>query len=143
MSSVAGKKAPLCKAQNLFEHLKSQSPSVLEQLYGHPATCLAIFRDLPELAKHYIMRLLFVESAVPQAVVASWVNKQSARYVVFSFEMFICKQMSISIDSEHDKAVDALNSLKIWAETPMPGGLPGWLIVKTFRLNLKIALLGG
>lgn len=30
------------------------------------------FRELPELARQYVIRILFVEQPVPQAVVASW-----------------------------------------------------------------------
>lgn len=34
-----------------------------------------IFRELHEIAKHYVLRILFVEQAVPQAVVSSWVSQ--------------------------------------------------------------------
>ena len=30
------------------------------------------FRELPELAKHYIMRLLFVDQPISQAVIGLW-----------------------------------------------------------------------
>ncbi|KAI1290376.1 General transcription factor IIH subunit 4 [Halotydeus destructor] len=123
MNSLLSKRSALCKTPNLQDYFKQLSPAVLEKLYTHPATCLAIFRDLTELAKHYVMRLLFVESSVPHAVVASWVNKLA--------------------QSDHEEAVRSLNSLKIWSENPMPGGLPGWLLKETFRKNLKVALLGG
>ena len=35
-----------------------------------------MFRELPGLAKQFIMRLLHVQQAVPQAVVSSWVTHQ-------------------------------------------------------------------
>lgn len=62
------------KIRTLLEYLSSLSSSTLDKLYSHPASCLAVFRDLPPLAKHYIKRLLFVEQPIPQAVVASWVK---------------------------------------------------------------------
>lgn len=139
MSALAQKKLTLARAQNLCDYMRSMSPAVLEKLYAHPATCLAVFRDLPDMAKHYIMRLLFVLSAVPQATVSSWATKQAARYfrkVVFT------SLLNNDYFSEHENAVEALNSLKIWAQTPMPGGLPGWLIADVFRKSLKVALLG-
>lgn len=40
------------------------------------------FRELPELARHFVIRLLFVEQPVPQAVVTSWVSQTFAKYVL-------------------------------------------------------------
>lgn len=36
-------------------------------------------RELPAIAKHYVIRLLFVEQPVPQAVIASWVSQAYAK----------------------------------------------------------------
>nr|CAG4640791.1 EOG090X04KD [Eulimnadia texana] len=66
------------KCKDLHGYLQSLSPNVLDRLYNRPATCLAVFRELPELAKHYVMRMLFLEQAVPQAVVGSWVSPPHA-----------------------------------------------------------------
>ena len=35
-----------------------------------------MFRELPALAKQLIVRLLYIEQAIPQAVVSSWVSHQ-------------------------------------------------------------------
>lgn len=36
--------------------------------------CLShFFRELPHEAKHFVIRLLFVEQPVPQAVISSWI----------------------------------------------------------------------
>ncbi|XP_050190563.1 general transcription factor IIH subunit 4-like [Myiozetetes cayanensis] len=51
-------------------------PPVLDRLYGHPATCLAVFRELPGLAQAGVMRMLFLEQPLPQAAVALWVKKE-------------------------------------------------------------------
>ena len=34
-------------------------------------------------------------------------------------------------------------SLRIWHESPIPGGLPGWKLNSTFKENLRVAILGG
>ena len=85
------------ECKNLHDYLKTLPSEVLDQLYNHPATCLAVFRftsvqyfvivttffvlfrELPGLAKQFIMRLLHVQQAVPQAVVSSWVTHQYAQ----------------------------------------------------------------
>lgn len=73
MMSLTTSNALKCK--DLHAYLKALSPATLDKLYTHPATCLAVFRELPIISRHYIIRLLFVEQPVPQAVVSSW-NEQ-------------------------------------------------------------------
>ncbi|CAH2089085.1 unnamed protein product [Euphydryas editha] len=115
--------SPTLQCKDLHEYLKSRSPQFLETLYNYPTICLAVYRELPELARHFVIRLLFVEQPVPQAVVASWVTQTHAK--------------------EQSKACEALSELSVWQEAPIPGGLPGWLLSQSFKKNLKIALLGG
>nr|CAG4644721.1 EOG090X04KD [Leptodora kindtii] len=110
-----------CK--DLHSYLKTLKPGILDRLYNHPATCLAVFRELPELARHYVMRILFVDQAVPQAIIGSWVSPNNIK--------------------EHSVIVQLLTELRVWQAVAMPGGLPGWLLTPTFRRNLKGALLGG
>jgi transcription initiation factor TFIIH subunit 4 len=64
----------LLECSTLISYLKSLSKDVLTELYDHPATCLAVFRELPILAQQFVMRLLYVEQPVPKAVIISWVN---------------------------------------------------------------------
>ena len=47
------------------------------------------------------------------------------------------------IHSEHRQATKILSELRVWQEQGMAGGLPGWILNRTFRQNLKVALLGG
>lgn len=115
--------SPTLQCKDLHEYLKSRSPQFLETLYNYPTICLAVYRELPELARHFVIRLLFVEQPVPQAVVASWVTQTHAK--------------------EQSKACEALSELSVWQEAPIPGGLPGWLLSQSFKKNLKVALLGG
>lgn len=57
---------------DLQEYLKSKPQNVIESLYNYPSICLAVYRELPEIARQFVIRILFVEQPVPQAVVASW-----------------------------------------------------------------------
>lgn len=120
---MAGVKSQSLKCKDLHDYLKTLSSATLEKLFNHPATCLAVFRELPTLSRHYVTRLLFVEQPVPQAVIGSWLGQQYVK--------------------QHLEAVEALCELHIYMEYPVPGGLPGWILNTTFRKNLKIALLGG
>ena len=106
---------------SLREYLLTLKPSVLQEMYSHPATCLAVFRDLPELAKHFIMRLLFIEQPIHQQMIASWVAKTASE--------------------DFDHAVQVIKNLKLWSETP--GGLPGWILNETFRKGLRSCVFGG
>jgi len=110
-------------AKNLHDYLKTLPQEVLDNLYNHPATCLAVFRELPALAKQLIVRLIYIEQAIPQAVVASWVTHHYHK--------------------QSKQAQDTLTGLRVWKETAMPGGLKSWLLNPTFRSNLKMALAGG
>lgn len=114
---------PTLQFKDLQEYLKSRTPQFLESLYNYPTICLAVYRELPELARHYVIRLLFVEQPVPQAVVASWGSQ--------------------SYSKEQNLVSTSLTELSVWHEAPIPGGLPGWTLSASFKKNLKIALLGG
>lgn len=111
------------ECKNLYDYLKSRPPQVLDKLYNHPTICLAVYRELPELARQYVIRILFVEQPVPQAVVASWGSQ--------------------AFSKEHVYVSKVLSDLSVWQEAPIPGGLLGWILSPTFKRNLKVALLGG
>jgi len=121
MSARVQSRSLNCK--NLHDYLKTLPSDALDQLYNTPATCLAVFRELPALAQQLVMRLLHVSQPVPQAVVCSWVTHQYAK--------------------ESARSQETLTSLRLWYVTAMPGGLQAWLLNGTFRANLRMALSGG
>ncbi|XP_052221725.1 general transcription factor IIH subunit 4-like isoform X3 [Dreissena polymorpha] len=121
MAALLSTKTLDCK--DLHGYLKTLSSYTLDRLYNHPATCLAVFRELPQLAKHYIMRLLLIDQPVSQAVIGLWSNN---KYI-----------------NDHRRAVQALTDLRIWYEQPLPGGMQGRMVNATFKANMKTALLGG
>ncbi|KAL3289193.1 hypothetical protein HHI36_003628 [Cryptolaemus montrouzieri] len=111
------------ECKNLHDYLRTRPQNILEKLYNHPTICLAVYRELPELARQYVIRILFVEQPVPQAVVASWGSQ--------------------AFSKEHVYVSKVLSELSVWQEASIPGGLLGWILSPTFKKNLKITLLGG
>lgn len=68
------------KPNNVCNYVADLNPQIIDQLYRHSsANCLAVFRELPLLGKHYVLRLLFVEQTIPQAVISSWVIQDSIK----------------------------------------------------------------
>ncbi|KAJ3028046.1 UNVERIFIED_CONTAM: RNA polymerase II transcription factor B 52 kDa subunit, partial [Siphonaria sp. JEL0065] len=102
----------------ILEHIeKKLDRNTQTRLYQQPATCLAVLRLLQPLAKHVVMRLLFV-SAVEMVVVSAWI-----------------------FDKQQTTLLEALESLFkfniAWNEN---GVLK---INSVFQANLKNALVGG
>ncbi|XP_039197829.1 general transcription factor IIH subunit 4 isoform X1 [Crotalus tigris] len=111
------------KCKNLHEYLRGLSPGILDRLYNHPATCLAVLRELPGLAKNYVMRMLFLEQPLRQAAMVLWVKKEYVK--------------------EQEESSDILLGLRLWHTQLLPGGLEGIVLNPIFKENLRIALLGG
>ncbi|XP_078271788.1 general transcription factor IIH subunit 4 [Rhinoraja longicauda] len=111
------------QCRNLHEYMRSLSPAILDRLYNHPATCLAVFRELSSLARNYVMRLLFLDQPLPQAAVTFWVKKDNQR--------------------DHDDCMGTVTGLRLWHSQQLPGGLQGLVLNPIFKENLRIALLGG
>jgi transcription initiation factor TFIIH subunit 4 len=64
----------LVEYKDLTSYITSLPKTVIEKIFDHPTTCLAIFRELPELSKIIVMRLLFLSQEVPQKTVFSWIQ---------------------------------------------------------------------
>uniref|UniRef100_A0A3Q2GAS3 General transcription factor IIH subunit 4 n=1 Tax=Cyprinodon variegatus TaxID=28743 RepID=A0A3Q2GAS3_CYPVA len=111
------------QCKNLHEYLRELNPDILDRLFNHPATCLAVYRELPSLAKNYVMRMLFLDQPLPQAAVALWVKKDSQK--------------------DHDDCVSVLTGLRLWHSQHLQGGLQGYILNPVFKENLGTALLGG
>lgn len=86
---------------DLQRYLKSKPSTVIETLYNHPSICLAVYRELPEIARQFVIRILFVEQPVPQAVIASWTSQQYSK--------------------DHSLATSTLSELLIWRSVAIPG----------------------
>ena len=57
--------------------LSGLPPRQIDRLYASPWACLAVLRALPPLAKHYAMRLLYVDAHVPLSELHAWVKQGS------------------------------------------------------------------
>ncbi|CAG2120907.1 unnamed protein product, partial [Medioppia subpectinata] len=125
---------------DLIEYLCHLGKPLVDKLYTNSATSLAVFRELPEMAKHCVMRLLFVEQPIPQTVITSWVK--NTRHVLRHISVFVMFD-SILDFSEHLEASEVLTKLNVWKSQTLQTGLPGWLLNQSFRDSLKTALLGG
>ncbi|XP_065646801.1 general transcription factor IIH subunit 4 [Hydra vulgaris] len=121
MTDVSKKKKLDCK--DLYGYLLTLSPSSLNALYNDPFTCLAVFRGLPELAKHYIMRTLFTNQSLSDAFVLSWCKKEWAK--------------------DHIEAVNKLKGLHIWVSFEIGTPMLRYEFNITFQTNLRIGLCGG
>lgn len=67
------------ECKDLQEYLRTRPTEILEKLFNFPTICLAAYRELPGIAKQFVIRMLFVEQAVPQAVVSSWGSQVFAK----------------------------------------------------------------
>uniref|UniRef100_A0A3Q0KID1 General transcription factor IIH subunit 4 n=1 Tax=Schistosoma mansoni TaxID=6183 RepID=A0A3Q0KID1_SCHMA len=108
---------------SIFEYLKNVGVHMLDELYTHPPTCLVVFRELPELAKHFVMRLLFIEQPIPKSIVSGWVEKGSIALLNDS-----CK---------------ALTDLRIWHSTDSNVSRGSWSLNKRYQESIRISLFGG
>ncbi|KXJ19425.1 general transcription factor IIH subunit 4 [Exaiptasia diaphana] len=108
--------------RDLHDYLCSLPTNTLDRLYNHPATCLTVFRELPELAKNYVLRTLFTDQPIPESLVTSWVKAEFHKH--------------------HIGSIKKLKALRIWRDT-MIGGPTRCEMNPTFRSNLKAALCGG
>lgn len=128
-AAMYGPQTLTCK--NLQDYLKSLSRDTLDRLYNHPATCLAVFRELPALSRQFILRLLFVNKPVAQVLLASWIPQHDAGRDVGD------------IAAEHRQGTQVLLDMCIWQEVKDHQGNTAIRLSSTFRENLKMAMLGG
>ncbi|KAH8307414.1 hypothetical protein KR044_011705 [Drosophila immigrans] len=112
------------ECKNFQEYLRTrQTPETLEKFYHYPPICLAVFRELPEIARQFVIRILFIDQPVPQAVVSSWGAQKFAK--------------------EQAEATSCLTALNVWRVTAIPGGLSAWELSPTFKKSVRQALMGG
>lgn len=100
------------ECKNLQDYLKSKPSNIIESLYAHPSICLAVYRycscdyypfsvrlnnlihlnvsllirELPEIARQFVIRILFVDQPVPQAVISSWTSQLYLKSVDLLYE---------------------------------------------------------
>merc|ERR1712110_1300052 len=71
----------------LHDFLVRQEPSLVNELYMHPATCMSVFRELPEIAKHVIIRILFINQPIARQLIDTWVRDQHSELLEETFRV--------------------------------------------------------
>lgn len=104
------------------QYLEELPQQIQSRLYQSPATCLAIYRLLPQLAKFFIMSMVFNESEISLRDLDRWV-KSSGK-------------------NQFQKAIKSMKSLHLLI--PVRGNGPMMInLNQTFRESFKNALTGG
>lgn len=113
----------LIEHKDLTNYIASLPKTIIEKIFVHPTTCLAIFRELPELAKIVVTRLLLLSQEVPQETVNSWIN---SKY----------KQCTI-------EATQILTNLGVLQDVSSQGGMAAWSLKDSFKENLMEGMFNG
>ncbi|KAJ3215840.1 RNA polymerase II transcription factor B 52 kDa subunit [Dinochytrium kinnereticum] len=103
---------------SILQYIESLPKNTFSRLYEQPATCLAILRLLPPLAKHVVFRMLYVKSPILPGEIESW-----------------------SPPGAQGKLHDALRRLAKFNICSDDGR--GFLLNSVFQKNLHNALVGG
>ncbi|CAG8748880.1 7736_t:CDS:2, partial [Racocetra persica] len=93
---------------NIYEYLEALQKSTLDKLYEEPATCLAIFRLLPSLARQLVMSLLFSTQIMSKADLRQWIKNDKES--LSKFEEALDKLQKLHIMIEQENKTIALNS---------------------------------
>ncbi|CAF0885095.1 unnamed protein product [Brachionus calyciflorus] len=110
----------LIEFKDLTSYITSLPLTVIEKIFDHPTTCLTIFRELPELAKTFIMRLLLISQEVPKVTIDSWIDSKYQDKKVETFKV--------------------LTNLGIWQEIRTQAGLPAYILKNSFKENLYLGM---
>ncbi|KKK11874.1 hypothetical protein P175DRAFT_0460813 [Aspergillus ochraceoroseus IBT 24754] len=106
-----------------FEYLESLPGTVFFKLYQQPSTALAIFRRmLPDLAKCFVMALLYLKDPLPAADLEIWVKPESLK--------------------ERDSALSILGRLHILSNTTTTENVRAYMVTNPFAASLRQALTG-
>ncbi|KAL3441892.1 transcription factor Tfb2-domain-containing protein [Aspergillus insuetus] len=106
-----------------FDYLESLPGTVFFKLYQQPSTALAIFRRmLPDLAKCFVMALLYLKDPLPAADLEIWVRSESLK--------------------ERDSALSILGRLHILSNTTTADNVRAYMVTNPFAASLRQALTG-
>ena len=67
---------PQLKVQDLHTYLLTLPKSILERIYSNAACCLMVFREVPEIGRHFILRMTYISQPLPIGLILSWVKQQ-------------------------------------------------------------------
>ena len=113
----------LIEHKDLTNYISSLPKTIIEKIFVHPTTCLAVFRELPELAKIFVIRLLLLNQEVPQDTVNSWVN--------------------LKFKESTQEATTILTNLGVLQDKSSQGGMHVWVLKPSFKENLFQGIFRG
>ncbi|OGE48668.1 hypothetical protein PENARI_c026G00776 [Penicillium arizonense] len=106
-----------------LEYLEGLPGTTFYKLYQQPSTALAIFRRmLPDLAKCFVMALLYLKDPLPTADLEIWVNTESKK--------------------QRDNALSILGRLHILSTTLTGEKTRAYMVTNPFASSLRQALMG-
>ncbi|KAJ5778322.1 hypothetical protein N7520_001568 [Penicillium odoratum] len=106
-----------------LEYLEGLPGATFLQLYKQPSTALAIFRRmLPDLAKCFVMALLYLKDPLPSADLEIWVKTESKK--------------------QRDNALSILGRLHILANARTDDNTRAYMVTNPFASSLRQALTG-
>ncbi|KAJ5201666.1 uncharacterized protein N7498_006329 [Penicillium cinerascens] len=106
-----------------LEYLEGLPGTTFFKLYQQPSTALAIFRRmLPDLAKCFVMALLYLKDPLPQADLELWVKAESRK--------------------QRDNALSILGRLHILSPSLTSEKARAYMVTNPFASSLRQALMG-
>ncbi|KAJ5225203.1 General transcription and DNA repair factor IIH subunit TFB2 [Penicillium chermesinum] len=106
-----------------LEYLESLPGTTFKKLYQQPSTALAIFRRmLPDLAKCFVMAMLYLKDPLPTSDLEKWVRSDSKR--------------------QRDNALSILGRLHILSTTLTDNNVRACMVNDPFASSLRQALMG-
>ncbi|KAJ5604990.1 hypothetical protein N7510_010144 [Penicillium lagena] len=126
-----------------FEYLQSLPGVTLRKLYQQPSTALAIFRRmLPDLAKCFVMALLYLQGPFPQDDLETWVKSESKKQRDDAID--ILKRLSILTHPNPviDKVIEEKTEKEKGERQKKTVRLPAYQVTKEFARSLQQALMG-
>ncbi|OAA70643.1 Transcription factor Tfb2 [Cordyceps fumosorosea ARSEF 2679] len=123
-------------ALQLADYLEKLPGTTFRKLYQQPSTAFAIFRRmLPQLAKTFVMRMLYMPNPMSLADLDTWVKPEAKRTNATS---------AANPDRQKDQVLSTLRSLHIVQISAPSRDKPQEVqLTANFRTSMRLALTGG
>lgn len=109
--------------QDLISYLTSLPKVLLSQLWESPPCCLIVFRELSDMGRYFLLRILYILQPLPMSLIISWVSSEKEELA--------------------KNTIQFMNNLNICSTVPLLGSMgEGILLCEDFRVNFQLALSG-
>lgn len=133
----------------LLPFLESLPPAAVEAAYASRWTCAALVRALPPLAKHVVMRLVHVDTAVPTGACVAQAPPVAAHMtdwhtVLSTTPLWTAADIRAwarqEVESQQESALRTLRSLRVLVASTGPGGVEALALNPTVQAYLRQVL---